>query len=222
MITIRRTVCCAGTAEIPKGFSLLEMMIVIAISLTLAGITAIAYMPVVKQQHMVTAYNATLTTLRRARDQAAGDMRIYVVTFSSPGTITVQQSGPGNATCTFSPTGSILVTTVLPPDVSFSTQIGFPSSSSYSAPPTTPDGFGTGAYAVDLDQANNNPNVASVCFNPDGTATDQSGNVAGGVVYLSRANDLYSARAITLWGATGRIRGWRLYNAGGNNTWSQQ
>jgi prepilin-type N-terminal cleavage/methylation domain-containing protein len=205
-----------------RGFSLLEMLAAIAISLTLAGITVMAFVPIFKSQDIATAYNDTLTTLRRARDQSEGDMRIYVVTFTAPGTITVQQAGPGNTTCTFAPSGSVLVQTVLPPDISFATQAGFPTSNSYSAPPATPDAFGTGAFAVDLDEANNNPNIASVCFNPDGTATDNLGNMAGGVVYLTRSGDLYSSRAVTLWGSTGRIRGWRLYNVAGVNTWKQQ
>jgi type II secretory pathway pseudopilin PulG len=205
-----------------RGFSLLEMLAAIGISMTLAGIAAMALMPVSNSQHITTAYNDTLTTLRRARDQAAGDMRIYVVTFTAPGTITVQQAGPGNTTCTFAPTGAVLVQTVLPPDVTFSTQIGMPTSNSYSAPPTTPDAFGTLASPIDLDEANSNPGVTSVCFNPDGTATDTLGYMAGGVVYMNRLGDLYSSRAITLWGSTGRIRGWRLYNVAGVNTWQQQ
>src|SRR6266700_5060372 len=78
-----------------RGFSLLELMIVIAIMFTVAGITTIAMMPVMKQQHVTSAYNATLTTLRRAHDQAAADMRVYVVSFAAPGTITVAQNTLG-------------------------------------------------------------------------------------------------------------------------------
>jgi hypothetical protein len=175
-----------------------------------------AFIPVMKQQHVTDAYNSTLTTLRRARDQAAADMRTYVVNFPNPSTITVQESTSANGTCQVPPTGNVLITTVLPSDMSFSTQTGFPNTNA-----TTPDGFGLALYAVDFDQGYN-PGYTYICFNPDGTATDQWGNINNGVVYISRANDLYSSRAITLWGTTGRIRGWRLYNASGVNTWSQQ
>jgi type II secretory pathway pseudopilin PulG len=205
-----------------RGFSLIELLGAVAIFFTLAGITTMALIPAWKSQHATTAYNDTLTTLRRARDQAAGDMRIYVVTFTLPGTITVQQAGAGNEGCTFTPSGSVLMTTVLPSDITFATQLGFPSSNTYASPPTTPDAWGTAAAAIDLDEANGNVGVTSVCFNPDGTATDQYGNLAGGVVYLTRANDLYSSRAVSLYGSTGRIRGWRLYNVSGANTWQQQ
>jgi hypothetical protein len=33
---------------------------------------------------------------------------------------------------------------------------------------------------------------------------------------------MYSSRAIDVFGTTGRIRGWRLYNQGGTNKWVQQ
>jgi prepilin-type N-terminal cleavage/methylation domain-containing protein len=201
-----------------RGFSLLEMMIVVAIGFTIAGITAMAYVPVMKQQHVTTAYNTVLTSLRRARDQAAADMRIYVVTFTTPGTVTVQQAGPGNTTCQIPPTGAVLQTNILPSDISFQVEPGSPTSPS--TQPTTPDGIGTASLAIDFDE----PSAAgatSVCFNPDGSATDSLGNVSNGVIYLGRTGDVYSGRAITLWGTTGRIRGWRLLNVSGTPTWKQ-
>jgi hypothetical protein len=58
---------------------------------------------------------------------------------------------------------------------------------------------------------------------PDGSAHDVNGNLNSGIVYVSRGvGDLYSSRAITLYGATGRIRGWRLLNSGGGPKWFQQ
>jgi len=73
------------TSSKHRGFSLLEMLIVISISLILAGVTSMVWGPVMNQQHVTSAYNATLTTLRRARDQASADMRVYVVSFATPG-----------------------------------------------------------------------------------------------------------------------------------------
>jgi type II secretory pathway pseudopilin PulG len=202
---------------------MLEMLAAVAISLTLAGITVMAFVPVMKQQRDTEAYNFTLGTLRHARDQAASDMRTYVVTFNQPatgsGTIVVQQVGPGITSCQIPPTGNVWLTTTLPWDIIFQVEPGAPTSNT--TPPTTPDAFGTGLYAIDLDEANN-PGTTSICFNPDGTATDANGNLSNGVVYMGRTGDVYSGRAITVWGATGRIRGWRLYNVSGTNTWSYQ
>ena len=189
------------------GFSLLELMISMAIILILAGVATMSYMPLMKQQHIVNAYNSTLTTLRRARDQAAGDMRVYVVSFTPPGTIT----GTQNTT-----TGPLLVTTVLPSDVTFHVEPGVPTSPVVA--PTTPDGMGSAAFPIDFDQGVGAGGTTTIYFYPDGTAQDINGNINNGVVYLGRPGDLYSSRAITVWGSTGRIRGWRLYNPG----WRQQ
>jgi Tfp pilus assembly protein FimT len=187
------------------------MLIVISVSLTLAAITTMTYSPMMKQQRITNAYNSTLTTLRRTRDQAAADMRVYVVSFTAPGTITVTQ----NTT-----TGPVLVTTGLPSDVTFHVEPGVPTSPA--AAPTTPDGFGSAANAIDFDQNVGAGGATTIYFYPDGTAQDINGNVNSGVVYLGQKGDLYSSRAITLWGNTGRIRGWRLYNVGGAPTWRQQ
>jgi len=202
-----------------RGFTLLEMLIVVAISFVLAAVTAISYVPLMQQQRVTEAYNTTLTTMRRARDQAAGDMRTYVVQFTAPGTITVTQSLSATSTCQIPPTGTVLVTATLPTDITFHVETGVPTSATTA--PVTPDQFGTASSPFDLD-IGNNAGQSYVCFNPDGTATDQVGNISNGVVYMGRPGDLYSSRAITLWGSTGRIRGWRLYNVSGVNTWRQQ
>ena len=80
------------------------------------------------------------------------------------------------------------------------------------------------AFAIDFDQGIGAGGATSVVFCPDGSAQDTVGNLNNGVVYMARASELYSSRAITLWGSTGRLRGWRLLQNGscGSNCWSQQ
>lgn len=202
-----------------RGFSLLELMISMVIIMIMAAVTAISLGPVMKTQDVNNAYNEVLTTMRRARDQAANDMRTYVVTFTPPGTIVVQQSISASGTCQIPPTGNVIQTTTLPADMSFQVEPGIPTSNT--TLPVTPDQFGLGAVAIDFDQGYT-PGYQYICFNPDGSATDASGNINNGVVYFARSNDLYSSRAITLWGSTSRLRGWRLYNVSGTNTWKQQ
>ncbi|HLK31733.1 MAG TPA: type II secretion system protein [Terriglobales bacterium] len=191
-----------------RGFTLIEISIVLAISFIAGGMFFMSLQPALKQSRVNNAYDETLMTLRRARDEAAAELRIYVVSFTLPGTITVTQ----NTT-----TGPILVTTVLPADVSFDVEAGIPNTSL-----TTPDGFGTGKAAIDFDQGVGGGNTSTIYFYPDGTARDLNGNINNGVVYLARPGDLYSSRAITLWGTTGRLRGWRLYNNNGAPYWRQQ
>ena len=57
-----------------------------------------------------------------------------------------------------------------------------------------------------------------IYFYPDGSAEDAIGNVNNGVVYVALAGNtgfINTSRAITLWGATGRLRGWHIYSERG-------
>ena len=193
------------------GFSITEMVVVSAIILMITSGSYLSLQPALKSQHVTTAYNETLMTMRRARDQAAADMRVYVVTFTQPGTVTVTQN---------SPNGPVLLTTVLPQDVTFHLEPGLPNSPTVA--PTTPDGFGTASNAIDFDQGVGLGGATSVYFQPDGTVVDINGNINNGIVYMARVGDLKSSRAITLWGTTGRIRGWRLQPNGAGVIWRQQ
>jgi hypothetical protein len=61
-----------------------------------------------------------------------------------------------------------------------------------------------------------------IYFYPDGSAQDVNGNVNNGVVYLAMPGFINTSRAITLWGATGRLRGWHIYLSGAKYYWRQQ
>jgi prepilin-type N-terminal cleavage/methylation domain-containing protein len=204
-----------------RGFSLVEMMLVVAIIFIMMGIVTIAFGPSLLQQHVNEGYSATLMALRRAHDQAQNDMRIYVATFTPPGTISVQQAGANVTTCPVNaPTGNVILSNVMPADITYHVEPGVPTNNVN--PPLTPDQFGTAAAAVDLDAANQIVGINYICFFPDGTVQDFNGNIGGGVIYLGHPGALYTSRAITVFGATARLRGWQLYNVNGVNTWVQQ
>lgn len=196
-----------------RGFTLLEAMIVLAIILVTSAFGFLTMKPMMQSSKVTTAYNNTLGTIRRAHDEAAAERRVYVVTFdntATPNTVTISQNDTVAA-------GGILQTTIsLPTDITFSTQPGIPTTPNGACP--TPDGFGTGSKAIDFDQGVGSGGATSIYFYPDGSAHDKSvnGYINSGVVYMGRQSDLYSMRAITVWGTTGRIRGWRLYNGSGN------
>ncbi len=197
------------TSRTNRGFSLLEMMTVVAIGFIVAGIAFISFTPMNKQNHVDQAYDTTLSVIRSYRNQSITQSKRYILTFTSPGTITVQYWGKG---VPVDPAPVTVATYTLPQDMQFAVQTGFPNPG--------PDGFGTGAAAVTL---NSCVVISQNCiiFFPDGSGQDDLGNFNNGVIYLTRPGDMYSSRAITIWGATGRVRGWRLYNNSGN-TWVQQ
>ena len=209
----------AGRGHRASGFSLIEMLIVVALVIVLASISFINFVPVMKRQRVTNAYNTTLSAMRQARDNAVSQRTSYSVTFSTtvqPNTITVSPTLTGG----FQGSQNTVVYQ-LPTDVTFLAQSGLPA--------TAPDGYGTGLAAVDFGYtAHATGGATTIYFCPDGSGQDDStgncaGNWDGGVVYIARSGDLLSTRAITLWGGTGRIRGWRIYsNGAGGYQWLRQ
>jgi len=194
------------------GFSLTELMIVLAILLIMASVGTLVLQPALKQMHVSNAYNTTLATMRLARQTAVSNRNIYTLTFSNaavPNTLTIADTDPINP--------RIIETVSLPTDVQFTVVAGIPNTLA-----TTPDHFGTAGAAIDFDQGVT-PNVQNVIyFYPDGSAQDVGNNINNGVVYVAQPGVIMSSRAVTIWGATGRLRGWRLYGTAGAYTWSQQ
>jgi prepilin-type N-terminal cleavage/methylation domain-containing protein len=194
-----------------RGFSLLEMMIVIAIGMTVAGISVMALMPMLQETHVDNAYDTTLSVLRNYRNLAVSTSKRYIITFTAPGTITVTR---WDFATPVSPPPVFVASYTLPPDIQFAVQPGFPAAA--------PDAFGTGLTAIDFDQNMGLGSQPYVMFMPDGSSQDLLGNYNSGIVYVSRINDYYRSRALTVWGTTGRIRGWRIYNQSAVNKWVQQ
>jgi prepilin-type N-terminal cleavage/methylation domain-containing protein len=199
------------TSSKNRGFSLLELMIVLAIGLTMASVTFMTMMPLFKQNHVDQAYDTTLSVIRNYRNLSITQSKRYILTFTAPGTITVQYWG---VAVPVSPAPVTIATYTLPPDIRFAVQAGFPAAA--------PDTFGTGVVAIDFDQGMGLGSQPYIMFMPDGSSQDTLGNYNSGILYLTNPTaNVYSSRAIDVWGTTGRIRGWRLYNQSGN-TWVQQ
>jgi len=202
-----------------QGFSMLELMIVLAIGFTMVGVSIMALMPVLKQDHVDQAYDLTLSVLRTYRNLAITQGNRYIITFPTNQNIQVQLWGFNqNTGVSLAPT--VAYTYTLPYDIQFATQAGFPAA--------TPDGFGNATTAIfttftcPITQGGN----ACIVFYPDGSAQDdqgQPGDYNNSLIYITRpTSNMYSSRALSVWGATGRVRGWRLYNESGSNYWVQQ
>ena len=207
------------------GFSIIELLITVAVIIIMAAVAQLSLRPLMDQARLTNAYNTTLMALRLGRENAVSQRGAYKVSFNNPvaGAITVAPVTAAMAACGGSTgaatwTGAQTFTYNLPSDVSFQIVPGVPT-----APTATPDGFGIAAFPIDFDQLAGGA-ATSVTFCADGSAQDASGNYNNGVVYMARTGQLYSSRAITLWGITGRLRGWRLLQSGtcGTNCWSQQ
>lgn len=199
-------------AKKDRGFSLIELMIVVVIGMVMAGVSIMALMPLYRQNHVDAAYDTTLSVIRTYRNQAITQSKRYIISFTAPGTITVQYWGTG---VPVAPAPVTLATYTLPNDIQYAVQAGFPSAA--------PDSFGTGLVAIDFDQGMGLGSQNYVMFMPDGSSQDTLGNYNSGVVYLTQTgSNVNTARAVSVFGTTGRVRGWRLDNVAGANTWSEQ
>jgi Tfp pilus assembly protein FimT len=209
-----------------RGFSLLEMMIVICVLMIVGGIGFMALQPALKDAKVNQAFESAMMPLRVARQRAIAERKQYIVCYgiaAPAGALTPLGAPTAQSIQTFrwdagtALSAAVQITAItLPKDIQFQTIAGLPNGVA-----TVPDGFGNATVALDFDQ-----NVAGgiknqVMFMPDGSAHDVNGNLNSGILYVARNGDLYSSRAVTLYGATGRIRGWRLLNSGGPK-WFQQ
>jgi prepilin-type N-terminal cleavage/methylation domain-containing protein len=195
-----------------RGFSLLETMAVVAITLIAACISFMTLQPTLKQAHANAGLNESFMWMRQYRQRAIDERKRYIVTFNAPRTVQISRWDFAQPV---SPAPVVLYTETLPQDVSFQVVAGVPTGN-------TPDGFGNAGSAIDFGQGIGLGGLNEVVFMPDGSSQDRVGNLNSGVIYMGRTGDLYSSRAITVYGATGRVRGWQLVNQGGGPTWVQK
>ena len=200
-----------------SGLSLLEMVITLSIALIMCAITFVSMKPMLSQDHVDSAYATAMMALRNTRNLAITQSHEYYVNFNpggfAAGTIQIQYQPPT--------VGGIaqplqqVITYTIPTDISFAVQSGFPASA--------PDGFGSGVTPIDFGQGLGGGSLNYVVFMPDGSSQDSLGNYNSGVVYITRPADAkFSSRAVSVWGATGRVRGWRLTQTGATWNWVQQ
>ncbi len=210
-----------------RGFSLLELMIVVSLFMVVGGMIFMAVQPALKDSWANQAFDRVLMQLRVARQRAITERKQYIVCFgvaAPTGALTPLGAPTARSVQMFRwDAGTALSAAVqvsesqLPSDMQFQTVGGLPNS-----PTTVPDGFGNGTTAIDFDQGVGGGTKNQVMFMPDGSAHDTNGSWNSGIIYVGRSGDLYSSHAVTLYGATGRIRGWRLLNSAGSPKWFEQ
>jgi prepilin-type N-terminal cleavage/methylation domain-containing protein len=192
------------------GFSLVELMVVITVILILAAVAVVQIGPALQAAKVNTALETTLGQLRSVHQQAIDQRRIFRVTFSAPRTIQIDQvTYDSTGTQVFTPVSSI----DLPVETQFTCVSGIPRTSG-----STPDGLGHGQTPIDfsLDYGGGG---TTLFFQKDGRATDSAGRLNSGVVYIARPGELSTSKAVTVLGATGRVKGWRLFTAANTLEW---
>ncbi len=179
------------------GFSVIEVLIVVALIMVMVSMAVVQIQPAVQEARLNSAVQTALAQMRRARSLATMNRKVYRVSFILPQTVEIDRQD-------FDAGGNIIYTPILsddlPSDVQFVAVSGIPTD-----PTAVPDGFGAGDNAVDFGSGSTN-----IYFLPDGRASNDFSAPADGVVYIARPNDVLSSRAISVFGATGRLKPWRI------------
>ena len=197
-----------------RGFSLIELFFVIAIALIITGMALVQFVPTLKSARAENALQTTLGQVRNARGLAIDQRRKYRLSFLAPRTIQLDQVVVDLVTKIQSFT---FVSTIdLPVDTQFIAISGIPTSGGG----TTPDSLPTTGAAIDfsLDYGGGG---TQIFFQPDGRALDSANRLNNGVVYVARSGELMSSRAVSVLGATGRVKGWRLIQSGTKVVWTE-
>jgi prepilin-type N-terminal cleavage/methylation domain-containing protein len=196
-----------------RGFSLVEMMIVVAIIMITIGIALLQMGPILRESKAQAALQTTLGQMRRAHELAIDQRQVYRVSFTAPRTIQLDRVAIDPATKAKILTFQSKID--LPLETQFTVVTGMPTT-----PTTVPEGFGNGTVAIDFDQDFGGGGT-EVYFQRDGTALDGTNRSNNGVIYMCRPGELTSCQAVSLMGATGRSKGWRLTQTGGVAKWIQ-
>ena len=173
------------------GYSLVEMMFVMGVMGVLAGMAVLQIGASRPGALGDGAMRVVLSQMNTARELAISQRRNMRLVFDNGSRVQViREEVPG-------PTLTTISTVILEGSLQFVLVSGVPD---------TPDAFGNSA-ATSFPTATGNP--PEVKFTPNGTLVNQDGLTLNGSVFVALPNQGLSARAVTVLGSTGRVRGYR-------------
>ena len=169
-----------------SGYNLVEMMFVMGLMAVLSGMAVLQINTSRPGLKADGGMRVILGQLNQARELAITQRRFMRVTFTNPNQVAIIREDTPLTTTTIS-------TVLLEGGVTYSFGTGVPD---------TPEHFGTNTSTYF-------GSVTNVKFTPDGQLVNQDGAGANGTVFLSINGIPLSARAITIFGSTGRVRGYK-------------
>ena len=197
--TPRRHQWYPHTRFVQRGFSMVELSVVVLIILILTAVALVTMVPTVQNSRANAGMELVLGEMRRAHERAIDERRIYRLTFTAPNQIQLEVGQVANVASTITGTtpafATAQTTLTLPDGIQFFCVGGIPTGAG-----TVPDGLGSGVNAIDFDLANGGGGT-QIYFQPDGRALDGANRLNDGVVYIAQPGNLYSSRAVTLFGS---------------------
>lgn len=195
----------AMKARAQRGFSMIELMIALTIILIVSAIAITQLTPNLQQARVDAAMREVIATFRQAREYAIANRRYVQVSFPANNQIQVTQMNtltPGAGVV-----NTVITTVTIAPPLVFNLD----------GMPDTPDAYGNGGPIV-FEGVVNGP-VGGMLFQSDGEFLDGATFLPiNGSVFMGIPGQQSTARAVTILGTTGRVRGWK---SNGNVTWYQ-
>jgi prepilin-type N-terminal cleavage/methylation domain-containing protein len=193
------------TGNRQSGFSMMELLIVVSIILIVTAISITQLRPNLQNARIDAAMRQVLDTLRQAREYSIANRRYVQLKF--PATNQLQLIQLDTLTPGAGGINPVLDTVTLSPPLIFTLD----------GMPDTPDAYGNGG-PIYFEGIVNGP-VGGMVFQSDGEFLDGATFLPiNGTVFLGVTGQQSTARAVTVLGTTGRVRGWKSQ---GNTTWYQ-
>jgi prepilin-type N-terminal cleavage/methylation domain-containing protein len=193
------------------GFSLIEMLVVVSLILIVGAMVMIQSAPIMANAKMDSAMRQVIDQIRQAREYSITNRRYVQVSFPTAviGGITryeVVITQQNQFTTGAGTTNPVLSTTIIQSPAQYYTFGGL----------DTPDAYGNSA-AIYFEGTSGGP-LGGMLFQSDGELVDGATfQPINGTVFLGVPGTATSARAVTVLGSTGRVRGWK----GNGVNWTQ-
>jgi len=171
-----------------RGFSFIEIVVVVAIIGIMGALAVGVTMTSVNASKADSSTSALMNILELARNQSTSQRRDFQLVFTAPNQVQVIRLDLPSGT-------TLIANRYLENSQAF---VRFGSLSD-------PDNFGH----VDDTDAISFGSTPTIRFTTDGTLIDSSGDVLNGTLFLGKVNEIGTARAISIFGATGLIRSWK-------------
>jgi len=178
---------------------MVEMLVAVAITFVIAAVAIVQLQPGLQNFRASSAEGQVKTALRQAREYAISQRRTVAISFTKDASgnaeINANDYNVAAGVQTLNTTPFLQV--IIQPSVQFMLNNSLPD---------TPDKFGNSSALCFNGSAYAAGSVIE--FQSDGTFTDGTGTPINGSIFLGILNYPNTERAVTVLGATGRIKGW--------------
>ena len=190
-----------------RGFSIIELLVVVVIIVIISAMAIIQLPAALRNTRSDTALRQIVDQMRQAREYAIANRRYVQISFATvAGLAQITITQKNSLTAGAGPDRVLSVVPIQSPMqfTVFATKVD------------TPDGYGNAA-AIEFNGLNGGP-PAGMYFQSDGELVAAVTYLPiNGTVFLGVPGDATTARAMTVLGTTGRVRGWNGVGA----TWNQ-